>query len=173
MFRKLTTIGSDNDLSPRRRQAVIWTNPGILLIGPLGTNFSELLIATHILSFKKMKMLSEKMAAILSRSHCVLKVTYEIYMHFSYNMTIGKCMPKASEYPCVTGLFALDICRRWIWRCWGSRRHHDTIRECSGHRWLTLMINWLRLAKSVRHNTDWPLHIKQSLRGSSYTDPQK
>ena len=40
---KLTIIGSDNGLSPGRRQAIIWTNPGILLIGPLGTNFSEIL----------------------------------------------------------------------------------------------------------------------------------
>ena len=38
---KLTIIGSDNGLSPGRRQAIIWTNAGILLIGPLGTNFSE------------------------------------------------------------------------------------------------------------------------------------
>ena len=36
---KLTNIGSDNGLSPGRRQAIIWTNPGILLIRPLGTNF--------------------------------------------------------------------------------------------------------------------------------------
>ena len=27
-------IGSDNGLSPARRQAIIWTNAGILLIGP-------------------------------------------------------------------------------------------------------------------------------------------
>ena len=38
------TIGSDNGLSPGRRQAIIWTNVGILLIEPLGTNFSEILI---------------------------------------------------------------------------------------------------------------------------------
>ena len=38
----LTIIGSDNGLSPGRRQAIIWTNAGILLIGPLGTNFSEI-----------------------------------------------------------------------------------------------------------------------------------
>ena len=30
---KLTIIGSDNGLSPGRRQAIIWTNVGILLIG--------------------------------------------------------------------------------------------------------------------------------------------
>ena len=41
---KLTIIGSDNGLSPSWRQAIIWTNAGILLIGPLGTNFSEILI---------------------------------------------------------------------------------------------------------------------------------
>ena len=29
---KLTIIGSDNGLSPGRRQAIIWTNAGILLI---------------------------------------------------------------------------------------------------------------------------------------------
>ena len=40
---KLTTIGSDNGLSPGRRQAIIWTNDGILLIQTLGTNFSEIL----------------------------------------------------------------------------------------------------------------------------------
>ena len=36
-------IGSGNGLSPGRRQAIILTNDGILLIGPLGTN-SEILI---------------------------------------------------------------------------------------------------------------------------------
>ena len=40
----LTIIGSDNGLSPGRREAIIWTNVGILLIEPLGTNFSEILV---------------------------------------------------------------------------------------------------------------------------------
>ena len=40
----LTIIGSENGLSPARRQAIIWTNAGILLIGPLGTNFNEIII---------------------------------------------------------------------------------------------------------------------------------
>ena len=53
---KQTNIGSDNGLSPGRRQAIIWTNAGILLIGPLGTNFSEISIEIHILSFKKMHL---------------------------------------------------------------------------------------------------------------------
>ena len=50
---KLTTIGSDNGLSPGRRQAIIRTNAGILLIGPLGTKFSEILIEIYTFSFKK------------------------------------------------------------------------------------------------------------------------
>ena len=41
---KLITIGSDNGLSPGRRQAIIRTIAGILLIGPLWTNFSEILV---------------------------------------------------------------------------------------------------------------------------------
>ena len=59
---KLIIIGSDNGLSPGRRQAIIWTNAGILLIWPLGTNFNEILIEIHTFSFKKMhlKMSSEK-----------------------------------------------------------------------------------------------------------------
>ena len=48
---KLTSIGWDNGLSPGRRQAIIWTNVGILLIGPLGTNFSEILIRILTFSF--------------------------------------------------------------------------------------------------------------------------
>ena len=58
----LTIIGSDNGLSPGRRQAIIRTNAGILLIGPLGTNFSEILIGIQAFSFKKMhvKMSSAK-----------------------------------------------------------------------------------------------------------------
>ena len=53
---KLTIIGSDNGLSPGRRQAIIWTNAGILLIGPLGTNFSENIIEILTLSFTKMRL---------------------------------------------------------------------------------------------------------------------
>ena len=64
----LTNIGSDNDLSPGRRQAIIWTNVGILLIGPLGTNFSEILITIHTFSFKKMHL---KMSSGKCRPFCL------------------------------------------------------------------------------------------------------
>ena len=52
----LTSIGSDNGLSPGRRQAIIRTNAGILLITPLGTNFIEFLVEILISSFKKLRL---------------------------------------------------------------------------------------------------------------------
>ena len=50
---KLTIMGSDNGLLPGRRQAIICTNAGILLIRPLGTNFSEIAIEVLTFSFTK------------------------------------------------------------------------------------------------------------------------
>ena len=59
---KIIIIGSDNGSSPGRLQAINWTNAGILLIGPLGINFSEILIEINIFPLKKMhlKMSSAK-----------------------------------------------------------------------------------------------------------------
>ena len=53
---KLTAIGSDNGLSPGRRQAIVWTNAVILLIGTLGTTFSEILVGIRLFSLKKMHL---------------------------------------------------------------------------------------------------------------------
>ena len=50
----ICVVGSDNGLSPVRRQAIIWTNARILLIGPLGTNFSEIVIEIGTFLCKKM-----------------------------------------------------------------------------------------------------------------------
>ena len=44
---KTAIIDSDNGLSPGRRQAIIWTSAGILLIRTLGTNFSEIFSEIH------------------------------------------------------------------------------------------------------------------------------
>ena len=98
---KLTIIGSDNGLSPDRLQAIIWTNAGLLLIGPLGTNFSEILIEILTFSLKKMRLKSVvcETAAILSQPQCVNAPSYiiscynrlyymEVWLH-SQNKTIG------------------------------------------------------------------------------------
>ena len=65
---KLTITGSDNGLSPDRRQAIIWTNDGILLIRSLGTNFSEISIGIQTFYFKKMHL---KMSSAKWRPFCL------------------------------------------------------------------------------------------------------
>ena len=65
---KLTAIGSDNGLPPGRRQAIIWTNDGIFLIGILGTNFSEILIEIYTFSFKKKHF---KMSSVKGWPFCI------------------------------------------------------------------------------------------------------
>ena len=65
----LTIIDSDNSLSPRRRQAIIWTSAEILLIRTLGTNLkrnSYIFIQEN--AFKNVVC---AIAAILSRLQCV------------------------------------------------------------------------------------------------------
>ena len=65
---KLIIIGSDNGLSPGRRQAIIWTNARIWSMGPLGTNFSEISIEIHTFSFRKMHL---KMSSAKWRLSCL------------------------------------------------------------------------------------------------------
>ena len=71
-------IGSYNGLSPNRRQAIIWTNAGILLIEPLGTNFNEIFIQILTFSFKKMRL---KVSSAKRRPFCL---GLNVLMHWSY-----------------------------------------------------------------------------------------
>ena len=59
---------SDNGLSPGHCQAIILTNSGVLLIGPLGTNLIEILIEIHTFSFKEIHF---KMSSGMWREFCV------------------------------------------------------------------------------------------------------
>ena len=69
----LTIIGSDNGLAPGRRQAIIGTNAGIVLTGPLRTklqgNFNQ--NSYNFIQENVPENAVCKMAAILSRSQCV------------------------------------------------------------------------------------------------------
>ena len=65
---KLTITGSDNGLSPGRRQAIIWTNTGIISIRPLGTKFSEILSEIQAFSFRKMHV---NMSSAKRRPFCL------------------------------------------------------------------------------------------------------
>ena len=78
----LTIIGSDNGLSPGRRQAISWTNAEILLIWPLGTTFSEIQIGIQAFSYKKMHL---KMSSVKWRPFCLgLNVLRSIGHPISY-----------------------------------------------------------------------------------------
>ena len=50
---KLAIIGSDSGLTLGGRQAIIWTNTGLLLIQTLETDFSGILSKIHTFLFKK------------------------------------------------------------------------------------------------------------------------
>ena len=95
---KLTIIGSDNGLSPGRRQAIIWTNAGILLIGPLGTNFSEILIAIETFSFKKMHL---KMSSAKWHPFCL---SFNVLMSWIYQSLVNSIIKinyiSQNQHPC-------------------------------------------------------------------------
>ena len=101
---KLTIIGSDNGLSPDRRQAIIWTNAGLLLIGPLGTNFSEILIEILTFSFKKMRL---KVSSAKRRLFCLgLNELIDPNRHWSEGMDDWL----HHIYFCVYGSLSMSLC---------------------------------------------------------------
>ena len=80
---KLTIIGLDNG----RRQAIIWTNAGIFLFGPLGSYLCEIVIEIDTFSLKKMHL---KLSSAEWRPSCLglnvlrvkiyFKVLYSLYL---------------------------------------------------------------------------------------------
>ena len=122
---KLTIIGSANGLSPGRRHAIIWTNARILLIGPLGTNFSEILIGIQTFSFKKMHL---KMSSAKRRPFClglnVLSVESDSLLGFPPHLT-GVCWNSLNN--CLQNITTkrINVGRRTaIWYIWGPVYSH-------------------------------------------------
>ena len=93
------SIGSDNVLSPDRRQAIMRTNAGILLIGPSGTRFSEIQIKIQKFSFMKVhfkmsyrykfvRRRQKTMSYQYRKSHCGDKtVVRSSYLHNGISYT--------------------------------------------------------------------------------------
>ena len=96
---KLTINGSANGLSPGRRQAIIWTNVGILLIRPLGTNFSEILIGIQTFSFKKMYL---KMSFAKWHPFClalnVFTVLHSLFLSSTTSRKNSNCQSGCRNY---------------------------------------------------------------------------
>ena len=76
---KLTIIASDNGLSPVRRQAIIWTNAGILLIWTLGTNFSQFVIEIQTFSLTKIRL--KMVCEMLSRATMIFEAQTCCYLY--------------------------------------------------------------------------------------------
>ena len=117
---EISIIGSDNGLSPGRRQAIIWTNAGILLIGPLGTNFSENLIGIQTFSFKKMhsKMLSAKWRPFCLGLNVLIWNTHNIFGCDTEGWR--QWLIFGIQYFLVQGLNMVEICQYHGYRYPGS-----------------------------------------------------
>ena len=63
-----TKLYLKNSLSPGWSQAFIWTDAEILLIGPLGSNCTEIVIEIITLSFKKIRF---KVSSMKRRPFCI------------------------------------------------------------------------------------------------------
>ena len=106
MYGDLTIIGSDNDLSPGRRQAIVWTNAGILLIGPFQWNFNR--NSNIFIQENTFQNVACEMAAILSRPQCAKEKTGLISANVRWIAFGQRCLvaswlwasngPDASEY---------------------------------------------------------------------------
>ena len=83
---KLAIIGSDNGLLPGRHQAIVWTSDEVLLIWPLGTNFSDIFSKIHTFSFKKMYL---KTSSAKWRPFCIGLNVLTLEIKFSYSYTSG------------------------------------------------------------------------------------
>ena len=122
---KLTIIGSDNGLPSDWCQAIIWTNAGILLIGPLVTNFSGILIKIHTFSFKKnaFENVVWKMAAILSPPQCVY--TSVLLLHYSQSKC-SSISQLVGSLDTIRGKFHLYLMRTTTRLCW----HCSLLLDC-------------------------------------------
>ena len=99
----LTIIGPDNGLSPGRRQAIIWTNAGILLIGPWGTNFSEISIGIYTFSFNKIHL---EMSSAKWRPFCLVLNVLKVWSPSS--------LYRMAAWPLAVELLWCECHRTWL-----------------------------------------------------------
>ena len=96
-----------------RRQAIIWTNAGMLLISLLGTNFGEILFEIWISPFKKMRL---KMSSREWRPFCLgLNVLTHVYKRSYYFVSVIIC-----------GLRCNIFCNLYTLRSDTAGTHHIT-----------------------------------------------
>ena len=97
----VTIIGSDNGLTHGRRQAIIWTNVGILLIEPLGTNFSEIVIEIITFSVGFNELRSMVAEALMCGQHFADDISTCIYTIENLYIFIQSSLKIAPKDCCV------------------------------------------------------------------------
>ena len=109
---KLTIIGSHNGLLAGRRQAIIWTNAGILLIELFGANKVNFIGNSNIFIQENVhENVVCEMASILSRHQCVKQ--------YNSSSQIGGLQHHLSAFLNSNSTMILKCCRVsvWEWKC--------------------------------------------------------
>ena len=126
---QLAIIGSDNGLSPGRRQPIIWRNVHILSIGPLQTNVIEILVGVHKFSFKKfyLKMSSAKWRPLFLGFHVLRNSSCIMLHHWHF------CELYVMDYITINNCFNLNP---QINLCWFVYANFFTNRHASSDRFI-------------------------------------
>ena len=102
---KLTTFGSNNGLSPCRRQTIIWTNASVLLIGPMEINFIWNLIEIDTFSFKKTHLkMSSKWPQISLGLQVLISWLWDIFIGGVCDVRISLMAPHSFRNGSYTGI---------------------------------------------------------------------
>ena len=142
---KLIIIGSDNGLSPDRRQAIIWTNSGLLSNGPLRTYFNENLIKMQQFSSKKMHV---KMSSGKWRPFCFgLNVLME-FIDFKYFFSM-KIFSGFSVYP--------NMCMRngHVTDPYSQNKGKETSKQCKQHSNTSTRFNMFWYVRGLFKKSMW------------------
>ena len=114
----VSIICSDSGLSSGRCRAIIWTSEGISLIGPLGTNLSQILIEIDIFSFKKMrlKMWSGKWRSLCIGFNVLKTMGCDYSSIFNHTIWMSNYVPPKSvdviNYPLIS-VSNMGLKKRW------------------------------------------------------------
>ena len=125
---KLAVIGSDNGLSPGRRQTVIWTNAGILLFVTLGTNFTETWSTSIFIQEMHWKCHLENGGHFVSASMCWMNVVLTKYKKL-YKQRYGR---NACKWSSATAMSAFVPQLSWRWILSASRALFSTRKHFEG-----------------------------------------
>ena len=144
----LTIIGSDNDLSPGRRQVIIWTNSGIFLIGHLSKSI-------HFIQENAFKAIVCRMAAILSRPQYVNTNGIQMWSQWTHDVILESLVCQNVVSASLWRNNDANITSLVCWDCTDQFHHHCKIYK---NMLLTSIYNFSRkklFSKGPMYNYHW------------------